>query len=153
VANLSRVMFALGRLKVATFGLVGSWLLVIVADVVLGELAPPRLVVGALALGTTIGQTAVAIPLVIMTRRIRGPAAVRGFGRATLVGLAATVVGTAAGVGVNAAIPVSGRLDSGGVAALAGLCAVLVFGVVAYLLDRRDLRAFLKRDLGSIYHN
>src|SRR5207344_679003 len=75
IANLSRVMFALGRLKVAAAALAGSWLLVIVADVVLAALAPARLVVAALALGCTIGQTAVAIPLVIATRRIRGPAA------------------------------------------------------------------------------
>ena len=62
IANLSRVMFVIGRLKVAAAALAGSWLLVIVADVVLVELVPPRLVVAALALGTTIGQTVVADP-------------------------------------------------------------------------------------------
>jgi putative peptidoglycan lipid II flippase len=153
VANLSRVMFALGRLKVAALALVGSWLLVIAADLVLGMLAPPRLVVGALALGTTIGQTAVAIPLVIVTRRIRGAAAVQGVGRATLAGLAAAVAGTAVGAGVSVALPVGGRAAAGGVAVLAGCCSVLAFGMVAYLADRGDLRAFIRRDLGSIYHN
>jgi putative peptidoglycan lipid II flippase len=153
VANLSRVMFALGRLKVAALALVGSWVLVIAADVVLGLLAPPRLVVGALALGTTIGQTVVAVPLVIATRRIRGAAAVHGVAHATLAGLAAAVAGAAVGVGVSVALPASGRADAGGVAALAGCCSVLVFGMVAYLLDRGDLRAFLRRDLRSIYHN
>ena len=49
IANLSRVMFAIGRLKVAAAGLAGSWLLVILADVVLAELAPARLVVAALS--------------------------------------------------------------------------------------------------------
>jgi putative peptidoglycan lipid II flippase len=153
VANLSRVMFALGRLKVAALALVGSWVLVIAADVVLGLLAPPRLVVGALALGTTIGQTVVAVPLVIATRRIRGAAAVHGIAHATLAGLAAAVAGAAVGVGVSVALPASGRADAGGVAALAGCCSVLVFGMVAYLLDRGDLRAFLRRDLRSIYLN
>ena len=65
IANLSRVMFVLGRLKVAAAALAGSWLLVVLADVMLAELAPPRLVVAALALGNTIGQTVVAIPLVL----------------------------------------------------------------------------------------
>src|SRR5580693_5511311 len=80
IANLSRVLFVIGRLKVAAAALAGSWLLVIVASVVLVELAPARLVVGALALGNTIGQTVMAIPLVIITRRICGKAAVQGVG-------------------------------------------------------------------------
>jgi hypothetical protein len=63
IANLSRVMFAIGRLKIAATAIAGSWLLVIVADVVLAEIAPARLVVAALALGCTTGQTLVAIPL------------------------------------------------------------------------------------------
>ncbi|MDQ2812331.1 MAG: virulence factor MviN, partial [Actinomycetota bacterium] len=84
ITNLSRVMFAIGRLKVAAVALAGSSLLVIVADVILAELAPARLVVAALALGNTIGHTVVAIPMVLATRRIRGRAALRGVGRATL---------------------------------------------------------------------
>ena len=85
ITNLSRAMFAIGRLKIAAAGVAGSWLLVIVASVVLAELMPAHLVVAALALGNTIGQTAVAIPMVIATRRIRGPAAVRGIGHATVL--------------------------------------------------------------------
>jgi putative peptidoglycan lipid II flippase len=147
VANLSRVMFALGRLKVALFGLVGSWLLVIAANLVLGSLAQPRQMVAALALGTAIGQTVVAIPLVIVTRGIRGPASVRGLGRATLAGLTAAVAGAAAGTGISLAVPLSGRVAAGGVAVLAAVCAVLIFGVVAYLLDRADLKTVFRRRL------
>ena len=84
IANLSRMMFVIGRLKVAAAALAGSWLLVIAADVVLVQLVPPRLVVAALALGTTIGQTVVAIPLVFVTRRICGKAALQGLGHAAL---------------------------------------------------------------------
>ena len=39
IVNLSRVMFVIGRLKVAAAALAGGWLLVIVADVVLAGLA------------------------------------------------------------------------------------------------------------------
>src|SRR6516165_11430248 len=38
IANLSRVMLVIGRLKVATVALAGSWVIVIVADVVLVQL-------------------------------------------------------------------------------------------------------------------
>lgn len=145
ITNLSRVMFVVGRLKVALAALAGSWLLVLVADVVLAELAPARLVVAALALGNTIGQTVVAIPLVILTRRICGRAAVRGVGHAALAGLAAAAAGAAVGVAVSMAMPVHHALEAFAVAVLAASCAIIAFGVVAYLLDDGDLRAILAR--------
>jgi putative peptidoglycan lipid II flippase len=143
IANLSRVMFVIGRLKVAAAALAGSWLVVIVADVVLVELAPPRLVVAALALGTTIGQTAVAIPLVFVTRRICGRAALQGIGHVTLAGLAAGAAGAAVGVAVSLAVPVHHKLAAFALALPAAVCAILAFGVVAYLLDDGDVKAVL----------
>ena len=143
IANLSRVMFVIKRLKVAAVALAGSWVLVIVADVVLVQLVPPRFVVGALALGTTIGQTVVAIPLVIVTRRICGRAAVQGVGHAALTGLAAGAAATAVGVGVNLAVPIHHKLEALALAVPAAGCAIIAFGVVAYLLDDDDLRSVL----------
>jgi putative peptidoglycan lipid II flippase len=145
ITNLSRVMFALGRLKVAAAALAGNWLVVIVADLLLAGLAPPHLVVGALALGNTIGQGVVAVPLVIATRRIRGAAAVTGVGRANLAGLAAAVAGVATGVLVSVALPGSGRLTDAASGAVAAAATVAAFGLVAYLLDPADLRAVTRR--------
>ena len=145
IANISRVMLASGRLKVAAVAVGGSWLIVIAADAVLAEIAPARLVVPALALGSTIGQSVVAIPLVIATRRIRGPEAVRGTGRAALGGLVAGAAGAGAGVAVSLALPVSHKLLAAGVAILATASAALAFGLVAYLLDDGDLRAAMRR--------
>ncbi len=143
IANLSRVMFVIGRLKVAAAALAGSWLLVIVADVVLVELVPARLVVAALALGTTIGQTVVAIPLVFVTRRICGPAAVQGTRHAALAGLVACAAGAAVGVAVSLAVPLHHKLVAVALAVPAACCAIIAFGVVAYFLDHGDLRAVL----------
>ena len=143
VTNLSRVMFVIGRLKLAAAALAGSWLLVIVADVVLAELVPSRLVVGMLALGNTIGQTVVAIPLVILTRRICGPAAVQGVRHAALAGLAAGAVGAAVGVAVSMAVPLHHKIEAFALALPAAGFAIIAFGVVAYLLDDGDLRAVL----------
>jgi putative peptidoglycan lipid II flippase len=145
ITNLSRVMFATGRLKVAAAALVGSWLLVIVADVALAKLAPARLVVAALALGTTIGQTLVAIPLVVITGRTCGKEAVQGVRRTALAGLAAAAAGAAAGVAVGVALPIHHKLMAAGIAVLAAGCAVITFGVVAYILDDGDLRTALAR--------
>jgi putative peptidoglycan lipid II flippase len=145
IANLSRVMFAIGRLKIAAAALAGSWVLVIAADVVLTGLVPAHLVAPALALGTTIGQTAAAIPLMIATRRLCGPAAMRGISHATLSGLAAGATSAAVGVGVCLAVPASGKLMAMGVAVIAAGGAVIAFGAVAYALDRGDLKAAAAR--------
>ena len=143
IANLARVMFVIRRLKVAAVALAGSWLLVIVADVVLVQLVPARLVPAALALGTTIGQTAVAIPLVFVTRRICGPAAVRGVSHAALAGSAACAAGAAVGLAVSLAVPVHHKLEAVALAVPAVGSAILAFGVVAYLLDDGDLKSVL----------
>jgi putative peptidoglycan lipid II flippase len=143
IANLSRVMFVLGRLKVAAVALAGSWLVVIVADLVLVQLVPARLVVGMLALGTSLGQTVVAIPLVFVTRRICGPAAVQGAGHAMLAGVAACAAGAAVGVAVSLAVPLHHKLEAVALAVPAACCAMLAFGVVAYFLDQGDLKAVL----------
>jgi putative peptidoglycan lipid II flippase len=143
IANLSRVMLVIGRLKIAAAALAGSWLLATVADVVLVQLVPARLVVAALTLGITLGQTVVAIPLVILTRRICGQAAVQGVSHAALAGLAACAAGAAAGLAVSVAVPVHHKLEAFALAVPAAGCAVIAFGVVAYLLDDGDLRAIL----------
>ena len=143
IANLSRVMFVIGRLKVAAAALAGSWAVVVVADVVLAELAPPHLVPAALALGNTIGQTVVAVPLVFVTRRICGQAAVQGARHAALAGLAAGVAGAMVGEAVSVAVPLHHKLVAFALAVPAAAFAIIAFGVVAYFLDDGDLRAAL----------
>jgi putative peptidoglycan lipid II flippase len=144
ITNISRVMFALGRLKVAAAGLVAAPLLQMALSAALVSLASPRLVVGALSLATTVAMLATAVPMVVATRRIRGEAAVRGIGRATIASLAAAVAGTAAGVAATRALPAGGKLLDAVSGAVGAAAVVAAFGVVAYLLDKGDLRtAFL----------
>ncbi len=143
IANLSRVMFVIRRLKIAAAALAGSWAITIIADLVLVQLVPARLVPAMLALGTTIGQLTVAVPLVFVTRRVCGPAAVAGARRAALAGLAACAVGAAVGVAVSLAVPLHHKLLAAALAVLAAGCAIIAFGVVAYFLDRRDLKVGL----------
>jgi putative peptidoglycan lipid II flippase len=153
IANLSRVLFVIGRLKIATAALGGSWLIVIVADVVLVQLVPARLVVAMLALGTTIGQTVVAIPLVFVIRRICGPAAVQGARHAALAGLVACAAGSAVGVAISLVVPLHHKLVAVVVAVPAVGCAIIAFGVVAYFLDDGDLRtvlAWLRRAMAKL---
>jgi putative peptidoglycan lipid II flippase len=149
ISNLSRVMFVIGRLKIAAYAVGGSWLAATAAQVVLAEIVPARLVVAALALGFTIGQSVAAVPLVIVTRRICGPAAVEGFGHGMLAGLAAGAAGSAVGVAVSLAVslgvPTSGKLAAAGLAVASAVLAIAAFLFAAYLLDRGDLKAIMAR--------
>jgi putative peptidoglycan lipid II flippase len=149
-ANLSRVLFACGRSRVAALAMVGGWLLVIAADVVAVALVPARWVVPVLGLGNTIGLTVSGIALLGAVGRARGRAALRGAGRAAGAGLAGAVAGAAAGVAVSAALPVSGFLRNAGVAILACGCVVVVFGLATLLLDGGDLRAVATRARGRL---
>jgi putative peptidoglycan lipid II flippase len=101
--------------------------------------------VAALALANTIGQTAAAIPLVIVTRRIRGKAALHKVGQAALAGVAAAAAGAVAGLGVSVVLPTHHKLLAAGTGVVAAGCAVVAFGAVGFLLDSGDLRAALAR--------
>jgi putative peptidoglycan lipid II flippase len=145
IANLSRVMLVIGRLKIAAVAVAASWLVGMVVQVVLAELVPSTLVVGMLALGQTVGQTAAAIPLVVITRRLRGTGAIQGIGRAGLAGLGAAIVAGGAGAAVSVALPVNHKLLALGNGTLAAVCALVVFGLVGWLLDRSDMQVVMAR--------
>ncbi len=143
IANLSRVMLVIGRLKIAAVAVAASWLVGMVVQIVLAEVVPAHLVVAALALGQTAGQTVVAIPLLVITRRLRGSAALAGVGRAGLGGLGAAVIAGAAGVAVSVALPVSHKLLAFGDGVLAAVSALVVFVLAASVADRGDTRAVM----------
>lgn len=145
ITSVSRVMFAIGRLKVAAVGLIAGQLLQIVVSVPLVKLMPPDLTVGAIALGSALAQLVVAVPMVLAIRRIRGKAAVAGVGHATLVSLGACVVGAAFGVGVTLVLPVGGKLAAAATGAVAAAIAIAAFIAVAYAFDRGDLKTAAQR--------
>ena len=83
-ANLSRVLYAYGRSGAAALAVSGGWLLVIVADLLILPFVSPPAVVPWLGAGTTIGLTGSGVALLMIVRRARGAAALRGCARATL---------------------------------------------------------------------
>jgi putative peptidoglycan lipid II flippase len=143
MANLARVMLALGRLRLAAAVVAGSWLLTVLAQVVLVALVPSRLVVAALCIGNTVGQTAAAVITMAITRRIRGAGAVQGIWRASWAGILGAGLAALAGAGVCLALPVAHKFLDIFVGALAAGCAVAAFGLVAVLLDKGDVRQML----------
>ena len=144
-ANLSRVLFACRRARIAAIAVTGGWLLVIAADLVIVPLVRASWVVPALGLGNTIGLTVAGIVLVAAVRRARGAVALHGVTRASLAGLAGALAGAAAGLGVCAALPVSGFFPNIAVVLLACVTTTLAFGLVAFVLDGGELRALAAR--------
>jgi putative peptidoglycan lipid II flippase len=145
VACLSRVLLAQGQTSVAAFCVVGGWLLVILADVVLVTLAPASWVVPVLALGNAIGLSVSGLALAAAVWRTRGRPALTGTLRTGLSGLAAAAAGAGAGAGLVALLPAAGSVQEGLIAVLAAACALGAFGLVAYLLDSGDLRDAMAR--------
>jgi len=144
-ANLSRVLFACRRARIAAIAVTGGWLLVMAADLVIVPLVRATWVVPALGLGNTIGLTVAGIVLVAAVRRARGAVALHGVTRASLAGLAGALAGAAAGLGVCAALPVSGFFPNIAVVLLACVTTTLAFGLVAFALDGGELRALAAR--------
>jgi putative peptidoglycan lipid II flippase len=146
-ANLSRVLYADARNRAAAVAVSGGWLLVIIADLLIVPFVSRSAVVPWLGAGTTIGLTASGIALLVLVRRVRGPAALRGCGRAALAGLAGALAGAAAGLGVAAGIQVTGFLPNVAVTLLASAAAGVAFFAVVAWADGGDLRAVVRRVL------
>jgi putative peptidoglycan lipid II flippase len=145
IACMSRVMFAIGRLTAAGIGLVAGPLLQAALSFPLVALVPPRLVVPALTVASSVALLVVAVPMVLAIRRFRGPAAIAGVSRATFAGIVAGAAGSAVGVGVALVVPADGKLFEAVSAVVATVLAVLAFGAVAYALDRDDLQIVVAR--------
>ncbi len=143
-ANLSRVLYADGRSRASALAVSGGWLLVIVADLLIVPFAPRSAVVPWLGAGTTIGLTGSGVALLILVRRFRGPAALRGWARAALAGLAGALAGAAAGLGVAVGVRVSGFLPNVAVTLLASAAVLVAFLAVVAFADGGDLRALLR---------
>ncbi len=144
-ANLSRVLYALGRNRVTAVAIGGGWLLVIAADLaIVGFVAPSR-VVPALGLGMSFGLTVSGVALLALVRRERGPVALHGVSRAFVAGLAGAVAGAVAGSLVAAALSAPGFIVNVGTSVLVTVVVIVVFAGVAGSLDGGDLRAALAR--------
>ncbi|KAB2339950.1 murein biosynthesis integral membrane protein MurJ [Actinomadura rudentiformis] len=145
VAHLGRVLFACHRGRMGSLAIVVGWLVVMAADLVLVLSVDEKWVVAALGFGNAAGMTVAGTLLLGTLVRARGRAAVQGVPRALAAGLAGGGAGGAAGHATAAALGTGGQVVNAGVGALAGLVAAVVFLVVAFMIDGRDLRAVLTR--------
>lgn len=150
VAHLGRALYACGRGRVSAGAVVVGWLGVLVADIGLvaaldlGSAGSTGVVV-ALGAGNTLGMTLAGVLLLAGLARVRGGAALAGIGRALPAGVAGGVVAGVSGYGVAMAIGTGGRFTDLVAVVAAATCAAAVFLLIAFVTDRGDLRAVLRR--------
>jgi putative peptidoglycan lipid II flippase len=145
VANLSRVLYAAGRGRAAATGMVLGWVAVMIAQTIFVFTLPAGWEVGGLALGSAAGMTVGGTLLAISVRAARGPAALRGIGRAAAAAVLGGVLGWLAGAGVVAWLDLEGVWPNVLAAGLAGLAGLVVGGLVVALVDRPDVREVVAR--------
>jgi putative peptidoglycan lipid II flippase len=143
-ANLTRVLFACGRTRLAAAAVSGGWLLVIAVDLAAVPLVARRWVVPVLGLGNTIGLTVGGVALLAAVWSARR-GALRGVSRSFAAGLAGALAGGAVGAFVSAVLPVAGLVPSAAMVVLACACTAAVFGLVVCALDGGELRSLSSR--------
>ena len=146
-ANLSRVLYAWGRTRASALAVSGGWLAVIVADLAIVPFVPRSAVVPWLGAGTTLGLTISGVALLVLVRRICGPGALRGCGRAALAGLGGALAGTAAGLAVSVGVRVTGFLPNVALTVLASAAVLVAFFAVVAVADGGDLQAVVRKVL------
>ncbi len=95
----------------------------------------------------SVGMVLGAVAILLVLRREAGPGVLAGLARATLAALAGAVLAGAAGWAVSLPADDAGLESAVVFSVLSGLAVVLVYAVVAVVLDRADVRALRRRGL------
>ncbi|MBB4745335.1 putative peptidoglycan lipid II flippase [Actinoplanes octamycinicus] len=143
-ALLSRALYARGATVAAAVASGVGWLCAGIAVVLVAVTGSGGVELAGLGLATALGMTVTGVLLVLAVRRHAGVGALAGLARASVAGVVAAAVAGAAGWGVVAGLttafwPAPGFLGSLVEGLLGGIMVLVVFGAVAFLLDRRDL--------------
>jgi putative peptidoglycan lipid II flippase len=142
----SRALYARGQNRFAAVATLAGWGTVVAASFALAQLVPVDRRVVALTTANSVGMTVLAVVLVVMVARRTGRGSLAGVPRALLAAVVAGAAAAAAGIAVRQPLP-----DGSGVAGdigrglLSGVVALVVFVLLAVLLDRDDARPMAAR--------
>ncbi|GAA0811824.1 murein biosynthesis integral membrane protein MurJ [Spirilliplanes yamanashiensis] len=142
-ALLSRALYARGNPAAVAGAVAAGWAAVAAGALLLVTVVPDR--VAALAAAHSAGLLLLGLLLAVAVRRHAGAGSLARLGRVTLVGVAAGLLGAAAGRLVASALAGPPAAAPGAVAALvagllAGLTVLVVFAAVALAAGRHDVR-------------
>ncbi|WP_435209021.1 murein biosynthesis integral membrane protein MurJ [Micromonospora sp. bgisy143] len=147
-AILTRALYARGQTRAATVATAAGFLVVPLAVLTLGRVLPLTDRVLAVTSANSVGMVVLGALLVVAVARSAGAPALAGAARAGAAGLLAGVLAAFAGLGLSRWLD---RLDGGtpttagalGQGMLSGVLVGVVFLVVVWFVDRRDVRPLL----------
>jgi putative peptidoglycan lipid II flippase len=142
--HVGRVLYARHAGRQVAVVTSAAWVVVMVAGVVL---TAEWDAVPALAAAMSVGMVLGAVAILLVLRREGGPGVLAGLARATLAALVGAVLAGAAGWAVSLPADDAGVGSAVVFSVLSGLAVVLVYAVVAVVLDRADVRALRRRGL------
>ncbi|GAA4084607.1 murein biosynthesis integral membrane protein MurJ [Nonomuraea soli] len=146
--HLGRVLYSSGHGRAAATATVTGWMVTLVSQPALvAVMDSPQLVVGALALGSTLGMSVGGVLIGLAVRRAHGSRALAGLGRALAAAVAGAVVAFLAGTALAWPLREAGAAASLAVAVGAAVLAGGGFLAVASVVDREDAKAALGRVL------
>jgi putative peptidoglycan lipid II flippase len=142
-ALLSRALYARGAAGAVTVATALGWASVAGASFALSAVLPTAARVAALALANSVGMLVLGAALVVGVVRRIGGASLARFGRTLGSGILAATAATGAAIGLRLAVWGSTTPGAGGAfvqCMLGAVVASTVFGAVAAMTDRDDLR-------------
>lgn len=145
VYHLNRALLASGHVRRVGVASAAGWLTVVLMAIVLTRLAPQGWVVAAVGLAHTVGMTVAAVMLLLAVRPGSARAGWRPLARSGLAAVGGAACGGAVGWVVAGAIDGGGTWATVAAGTLSAAVGALVFGVVVAVVDRRDLRAMMRR--------
>lgn len=140
-ALLSRGLYARGEARSTALACVAGWAVAVGADLVLAAALPAEDRVLALALGNSIGMTALGALLLTVVVRRDGAAAVTGVARSSVAALASAAVAALIGTAVAGVLTTPGVGAAVLTAGVVTLSVLVAFGAMMVVTARADVRA------------
>lgn len=137
---LTRALYARGDMVSAAIATIFGWSVSYAAAIVFSVVLPIQHRAFAVAIGNAVGMVTLGAALLTVVAIRSGGGALQGMWRAGAAGLLAAAVSAGVGRGVANLWGTTATLSTAVLAAVASGCMiVLVFGVVVYAIDRRDM--------------
>jgi putative peptidoglycan lipid II flippase len=142
----SRALYARGQNRYAAIATLTGWGTVVAASFALAAAMPTHLRPAALTTANSIGMTVLAVVLGVIVAARTGRGSLSGLTRAVAAAIIAGAAAASAGILVRRPLPEHpGWIGDIGQGMLSGAVAVVVFGLVTVIVDRRDLAPILRR--------
>ncbi len=148
---LTRALYARGAVVAAAVATVSGWAVAYGAAITLAVLLPVADRAVAVGIGNSIGMLVLGAALLATVVWSAGRRALEGVGWALIVSMVAAALSAGAGYAIAGLWSDAMSLGEAVLSALCGGTAILiVFGVVSYVMDRRDVRPMAQAGLARL---